>query len=86
MNVLTRTMRGLIGLFIDDGKLALIVISVLFLVGLLTHLGLLDGSLGMALLVAGTIGALLANVIRTASTTKRQLEQNGKTTGWDSHH
>jgi hypothetical protein len=71
VNVLTRTIRGLVGLFIDDGKLALNVIAVLILVGLLTHLGSLDGSLAMALLVAGTIGALLANVIRTASTTKR---------------
>ena len=71
MNVLTRTVRGLVGLFIDDGKLALNVIAVLVPVGFLTHLGSLDGSLAMALLVAGTIGALLANVIRTASTTKR---------------
>lgn len=71
MNVLTRTMRGLIGLFIDDGKLALTVIGVLFLVGLLTHVGSLDESLGMALLVAGTVSALLVNVVRTASTTKR---------------
>jgi hypothetical protein len=71
MNVLTRTIRGLIGLFIDDGKLALTVIAVLVLVGLLTHLGSLDRSLGMALLVAGTISALLVNIIRTASMTKR---------------
>jgi hypothetical protein len=71
MNVLVRTMRGLIGLFVDDRELALTVIGVLILVGLLTHLGSLDGSLGMALLVAGTIGALLVNVIRTASMTKR---------------
>jgi membrane associated rhomboid family serine protease len=71
VNILARTIRGLIGLFIDDGKLALIVIGVLVLVGLLTHLGSLDGSIAMSLLVAGTIGALLANVIRTASTSKR---------------
>ena len=71
MNVLARTIRGLIGLFVDDGNLALTVIAVLILVGLLTHLGSLDGSLAIALLVAGTIGALLVNVIRTASTTKR---------------
>ena len=71
MNVLTRTIRGLVGLFIDDGKLALNVIAVLALVGLLTHFGSLDGSLALALLVAGTIGALLANIIRTALTTKR---------------
>ena len=69
MNVFMRTIRGLIGLFIDDGKLALTVIAVLTLAWLLTHLGSLDGSLGMALLVAGTISALLVNVIRTASTT-----------------
>jgi hypothetical protein len=71
MNVLTRTIRGLIGLFIDDGKLALSVIAVLILVGVVTRLGLFDGSLAMALLVAGTISTLLANVIHTASTTKR---------------
>jgi hypothetical protein len=71
MNVLARTIRGLIGLFIDDGKLALILIAVLFLVGLLTHLGSLDGSLAIALLVAGNISALLVNVIRTASKVKR---------------
>ena len=71
MNVLAGTIRGLIGLFIDDGKLALTVIGVLVLVGLLTHFGWLDGSFAMLLLVAGSIGALLANVIRTASMTKR---------------
>lgn len=71
MNVLMRTIRGLIGLFIDDGKLALTVIAVLTAVGLLTHLGSVDGWLAMALLVAGTISALLANVIHTASTTIR---------------
>ena len=71
MNVVTRTIRGLIGLFIDDGKLALTVVSVLVLVGLLTPLGSLDGSLGMTLLVAGTITALLVNVIRTARMAKR---------------
>jgi len=71
MNVVTRTIRGLIGLFIDDGKLALTIIGVLILVGLLTHLGSLDGLLVMVLLVAGTISALLVNVIRTASMTNR---------------
>jgi hypothetical protein len=71
VNVLIRSLNGLLGLFIDDGKLALAVMGVLVLAGLLTHLGLLDGSPAMVLLVAGTISALLANVIRTAWTTKR---------------
>src|SRR5258708_37318567 len=67
MTLLTRTVRGLIGLFIDDGKLALTVIAVLISVGLLTQLGSLDGLVAMILLVAGTIIALLAIVIRTAA-------------------
>jgi len=61
----------LIGLFIDDGKLALTIAGVLLATGLLTRLGSLDGSLAMLLLVAGTIAALLANVIRAASAPKR---------------
>jgi hypothetical protein len=71
MNVLMRTIRGLTGLFIDDGKLALTIIGVLILVGMLRHFVALDGSLAIALLVTGTISALLANVVRTASTTQR---------------
>jgi len=43
------------------------ILAVVILVGLPTHLGSLDGSLAIALLVAGTICALLTNVIRTAS-------------------
>ena len=70
MNPVARALRGLIGLFIDDGKLALTVIGVLLVTALLTRLGA-GGSLAMALLVAGTIGALLANVIRTASASNR---------------
>jgi hypothetical protein len=71
MNVVERTLQGLIGLFIDDGKLALSIAGVLLATGLLTRLGSLDGSLAMLLLVAGTIAALLANVIRAASALKR---------------
>ena len=71
MNAVTRTLRGLIGVFIDDGKLALTVVAVLIVVGLLIHVGPFDASLAMVLLVAGTISALLANVIHAAWTTKR---------------
>jgi len=78
MNVLTRAVRGLIGLFIDDGRLALTVIGVLILVGLLTQFGAAGGALAMALLVAGTIGALLVNVIHTASTVTRQPTKTAK--------
>jgi hypothetical protein len=70
MSALARTLRGLIGLFVDDGKLALTLIGILIGVGLLAHFGAADGSLALPLLVGGTVVALLANVIRTAATTK----------------
>jgi hypothetical protein len=71
MNALARALRGLFGLFVDDGKLALTLIALLLAVGLLTHAGAVDGSLALLLLVGGTVIALLANVIRTAALTKR---------------
>ena len=71
MNVLVRALRGLIGLFVDDGKLALTLLGVLLVVGLLTQVGAFDGALALGLLVAGCVAALLANVIRAAATTKR---------------
>ena len=71
MNALSRALRGLIGLFVDDGKLALTLIGLLLAVGLLARGAAVDGSLTLALLVAGTLVALLANVIRTAATTRR---------------
>jgi hypothetical protein len=44
---------------------------VLAVAGLLAHFSTLDASLTLALLVSGTIGALLANVIRAAVLTRR---------------
>jgi len=71
MNALARALRGVVGLFVDDGKLALTIIGVLLVVGFLTRVGALGGTLALGLLVAGIIGGLLANVIRAAATTKR---------------
>jgi hypothetical protein len=77
MNVLGRTLRGVLGLFIDDGKLALTIVALLLVTALLTRLDSFDGSLAMVLLVAGTIGALLANVVHAASATKRLPAHSG---------
>jgi hypothetical protein len=71
MKALVRALRGALRLFVDDGKLALTVICLLLAVGILTRAGALDGSLALGLLVAGTIAALLANVVRSAATTRR---------------
>jgi hypothetical protein len=71
MNIFVRSMRGLVGLFVDDGTLALTLVVVLAAVGALAHVGAIGQALAMAMLVVGTIGALLVNVIRAAATTKR---------------
>ncbi len=71
MTGLAHTLRGLVGLFVDDGKLALILVGLLLAVGLLTHCGALDGSLALLLLVGGTLLALLVNVFRAAVLSRR---------------
>ena len=70
MNVATRMVRGLVGLFVDDGTLALTLIVVLATVSALAHVGAIGKSLAMALLVGGTLGALLVNVTRAAKGSK----------------
>lgn len=71
MSAVTRAMRALIGLFVDDGLLALTLLGVLLAIGLLTEVRALDASLALTLLVAGTVAALLVNVLRAATATKR---------------
>jgi hypothetical protein len=70
MNIAARAMRGVIGLFMDDGTLALTLIVVLATVGVLASVGEIGEVLAMTMLVAGTIAALLVNVIRAASAHK----------------
>jgi hypothetical protein len=70
MNTLMRSIRSLAGLFVDDGKLALTIVAVLILTDLLTRLDPSNGSPAMAVLVIGTVSALLVNVVRTTLTRK----------------
>jgi hypothetical protein len=70
MNIVRRMMRGLVGLFVDDGTLALTLIVVLATVSALAQVGAMGKSLAMALLVAGTLGALLVNVTRATKRSK----------------
>jgi hypothetical protein len=70
MNIFTRMVRALVGLFVDDGTLALTLIVVLATVSALAHVDAIGKSLAMALLVTGTLGALLVNVTRAAKRSK----------------
>ena len=66
MSVLIAVLRELIGLFVDDGSLALMILAVVILAGILAAL-LPDHQLATgATLLLGCLGVLLANVARTA--------------------
>ena len=66
MNVLIAVLRELIGLFVDDGSLALMSLAVVMLAGILATL-MPDFQLAAsAMLLFGCLGVLLANVARAA--------------------
>ncbi len=66
MNVLIAALRELIGLFVDDGSLALMILAVVMLAGILATL-MPDFQLAAgAVLLFGCLGVLLANVARAA--------------------
>jgi len=62
MNVLIAVLRELIGLFVDDGSLALMILAVVTLAGILATL-MPDLRLAAgAILLFGCLGVLVANV------------------------
>ena len=66
MNMLIAVLRELIGLFVDDGSLALMILAVVMLAGIFaTRVPDLQLAAGAELLF-GCLGVLLANVARAA--------------------
>ena len=66
MNMLIAVLRELIGLFVDDGSLALMILAVVMLASILATL-MPDFQLAAgAVLLFGCLGVLLANVARAA--------------------
>jgi hypothetical protein len=66
MNMLIAVLRELIGLFVDDGSLALMILAVVMLAGILATL-MPDFQLAAgAVLLFGCLGVLLSNVARAA--------------------
>jgi hypothetical protein len=71
MNPIARAVRALLGLFFDDGKLALEVLGLLACSALVANAETARSWYAIALLVAGTLILLLENVVRTARTVTR---------------
>ena len=69
MNALRSAFRELVGLFIDDGALALLLVALIAIVCALEALGLATHAVIGALLVAGAVGALVTSVLRAARRT-----------------
>jgi hypothetical protein len=66
MNILAAVFRELIGLFIDDGSLALAILGVVLIAGLFVFLMPGVQIAGGGILLFGCLGVLLANVLRAS--------------------
>jgi hypothetical protein len=66
MTVLRAAIAELIGMFIDDGQLALTLVALIAVVTLLVKFAGIGGLAGGLLLLAGAIGLLVESVYRGA--------------------
>ena len=66
MNMLIAVLRELIGLFVDDGSLALMILAVVILAGIFVTLAPDLQLAAGAVLLFGCLGVLVANVARAA--------------------
>ena len=66
MNILAAVFRELIGLFIDDGSLALAILGVVLIAGFFVSLMPGVPIAGGGILLFGCLGVLLANVLRAS--------------------
>ena len=66
MNVLIAVLRELIGLFVDDGSLALMILAVVILAGIFVTIAPDLQLAAGAVLLFGCLGVLVANVARAA--------------------
>jgi len=66
MNAIGNAARGVLGLFFDDGTLALVILALLAATGFARNWGWIGDPGAMGGLVGGSIVALLENVLRSA--------------------
>ena len=66
MTVIRAALAELIGMFIDDGQLALTLVALIAVVTLLVKFAGIGGLAGSLLLLAGAIGLLVESVYRDA--------------------
>jgi hypothetical protein len=69
--VLAMAVRELVGMFIDDGALALLALLLVAALGAAVEAGLVDGTVGGVLLLAGCLLVLAESVWRAARRGRR---------------
>lgn len=66
MKAATKAIRAIVGLFFDDGSLALVILALLIATGFARYSDWIGGTSAMTIIIAGIIAALLENVLRFA--------------------
>jgi hypothetical protein len=74
MNALGATLRELVGLFVEDGSLALAIIGVVAIAAILSFLLAAPVATGVVLLV-GCLGLLVENILRARRNATRPPAQ-----------
>jgi hypothetical protein len=72
MNILRTAAKEIIGMFIDDGALALLSLVLVLAIGAAAQLKMIDGALGAILLLVGCVLILAESVMRAARTWTRK--------------
>ena len=72
MNGLGATLRELVGLFVEDGSLALGIIAVVAAAAILSILGISPAAVGLVLLL-GCVAVLVENILRSRRNALRPL-------------
>lgn len=66
MNILKLIFNETIGMFIDDGALALLSLVLILVIGAAAEYALIDGTVGGILLIVGCLAVLAESVARHA--------------------
>ena len=66
MTAIVNGLKGVLGLFFDDGTLALVILAVLLATGFARYEQWIGELVAICILLAGTIAALFENVFRFA--------------------
>jgi ABC-type arginine/histidine transport system permease subunit len=72
MKAISNIVNELVGLFVDDGSLAVATIAILVTVGVARHVNLISSTSAAVLLCIGLVIVIVENVLRSAQRIERK--------------